>query len=124
MEKLKSKLNLEATSCVWKNQQEQNVNMDFGDLNPGNPGVWLPWRRRGDDVDLWVENVGRKEKERKEERGINGGETTSSQPLKGWTDKYYRQGWGAAERCRLIEIILTSFPNLLRGKHAIRFINK
>lgn len=61
------------------------------------------------------------------ERRIYGGETTNSEPLKEWTDKYYRQGetgetgerggrdGAAAERCGLIEIILTSFSNLCRG---------
>lgn len=65
--------------------------------------------------------------EETEKGGIYGGETTNSEPLKEWTDKYYRQGreragggrdGAAVERRGLIEIILTSFSNLLRGKHA------
>lgn len=44
----------------------------------------------------------------------------NGEPLQKWTDKYYRQdgggsGGAAAERCRLIEIILTSSSNLFRG---------
>lgn len=66
------------------------------------------------------------EKSEKEAHGeisrIYGGERTSSKPLKEWKDEDYRQdraGGGrdgaAAERCGLIEIILTSSSNLCRG---------
>lgn len=63
------------------------------------------------------------ETERKRSGGIYRCESTNSEPLKEWTDKYYRQREGdrggrdeaAMERRRLIEIILTSFSNLFRG---------
>lgn len=72
-------------------------------------------------------NQRRRSKDRKKTR-IYGGETTNSEPLKEWTDKYYRQDsdgergeerdGAAVERRGLIEIILTSSSNLFRGKHA------